>query len=237
MGQARNVLVYHLLCDDTIDERLTGLLARKQAEFDAFADKSVSAEAAARKDVEIDDKSFGKLVQEEIDRINEKNGSVAVEPMLNPELISRQNKEAGAEPFDEKQVVRRKSKIEGVEMDAFIDSRPKIKIRTAAGRILDVGCDYVLRPRERIYEGGVKAKTIKKEPPAGFDILKEFSGAGIEYIDKRAEGGRLWLIDERCELEAFVRQYKEYGFEFVFTRLSKTAGFRPAWYLSTPQKK
>ena len=44
MGQSRSVLVYRLLCDDTIDERITDLLAEKQGEFDAFADDSVAAE-------------------------------------------------------------------------------------------------------------------------------------------------------------------------------------------------
>lgn len=41
MGQARNVLVYRLLCENTIDERITEMLAEKQAIFNAFADKSV----------------------------------------------------------------------------------------------------------------------------------------------------------------------------------------------------
>lgn len=44
MGQSRTVLVYRLLCDDTIDERITDLLAEKQGEFDAFADDSVAAD-------------------------------------------------------------------------------------------------------------------------------------------------------------------------------------------------
>lgn len=44
MGQSRSVLVYRLLCDDTIDERIIDLLAEKQSEFDAFADDSVAAD-------------------------------------------------------------------------------------------------------------------------------------------------------------------------------------------------
>ncbi len=70
MGQARNVLVYRLLCEDTVDERILTILERKQAEFDAFADKSV----AAKESIEIDDKSFGDIIKEEIDRINAKHG-------------------------------------------------------------------------------------------------------------------------------------------------------------------
>lgn len=44
MGQARSVLVYRLLCDDTIDERIMNILEEKQGEFDAFADESKAAE-------------------------------------------------------------------------------------------------------------------------------------------------------------------------------------------------
>ena len=45
MGQVRKVLVFHLLCEDTVDEALMKLLERKQYEFDTFADESVLAEA------------------------------------------------------------------------------------------------------------------------------------------------------------------------------------------------
>lgn len=75
MGQARNVLVYRLLCDDTVDERILTILERKQAEFDAFADESV----AAGESIELDDKTFGDIINDEIDRINEKRGIAAEE--------------------------------------------------------------------------------------------------------------------------------------------------------------
>lgn len=67
MGQARNVLVYRLLADNTIDEKITALLAEKQAIFNAFADKSVAAQ-----NIEVDTKTLGNIIQEEIDRINQK---------------------------------------------------------------------------------------------------------------------------------------------------------------------
>ena len=74
MGQARNVLVYRLLCENTIDERITDLLKQKQKEFDAFADKSVAAEKSENNGV--DDKEFGNIIKEEIDRINKKRGII-----------------------------------------------------------------------------------------------------------------------------------------------------------------
>lgn len=75
MGQARNVLVYRLLCTNTIDEKITELLEQKQAIFDAFADKSVAAEQNESRDVEVDEKKFGQLIQEEINRINAEKGN------------------------------------------------------------------------------------------------------------------------------------------------------------------
>ncbi len=70
MGQTRNVLVYRLLCENTIDERITSILENKQAIFDAFADKSV----AASESMAIDDQTFGDIIKDEIDRINAKHG-------------------------------------------------------------------------------------------------------------------------------------------------------------------
>ena len=70
MGQTRNVLVYRLLCDESVDERITSILESKQAVFDAFADESV----AAAETLELDDKTFGTIMKEEIDRIHTKRG-------------------------------------------------------------------------------------------------------------------------------------------------------------------
>ena len=70
MGQARNVLVYRLLADDTVDERIMDMLSDKQAVFDAFAD--ASSAAAASLDAEVDETTFGNIVKEEIERIEEK---------------------------------------------------------------------------------------------------------------------------------------------------------------------
>lgn len=68
MGQARNVLVYRLLCENTIDEKITELLEEKQGVFDAFADES----EAGKEFFELSDKSFGDLIEEEIERIKNK---------------------------------------------------------------------------------------------------------------------------------------------------------------------
>jgi len=65
MGQVRNVLVYHLLCDNTIDEAMVLLLEQKQKEFDVFADESALAQALD----ELVDKDW---IQKLIERENQK---------------------------------------------------------------------------------------------------------------------------------------------------------------------
>ena len=65
MGQVRNVIVYHLLCPDTIDEAMIDLLEEKQIRFDSFADDSATAMA-------YDDIMDKEWIQELIDKQKEK---------------------------------------------------------------------------------------------------------------------------------------------------------------------
>ncbi len=69
MGQTRNVLVYRLLCENSVDERIMSMLEDKQAIFQAFADQS----EAAGEYREIDEQTFGTIIKEEIERINAKH--------------------------------------------------------------------------------------------------------------------------------------------------------------------
>ena len=80
MGQARNVLVFRLLCENTVDEKISDLLEEKQAIFDAFADKSVAAANTEKSEKEIDETTFGKIIEEEIARIKAKGGAACSEP-------------------------------------------------------------------------------------------------------------------------------------------------------------
>jgi len=65
MGQTRDVLVYRLLADETIDERMLEILSGKQKEFDAFAEDSVIGDLQ----MQTDTSWLTKLVQEEQKRI------------------------------------------------------------------------------------------------------------------------------------------------------------------------
>ncbi|MCR5421384.1 MAG: DEAD/DEAH box helicase [Lachnospiraceae bacterium] len=62
MGQIRNVLVYHLLCEDTIDEAMVERLRIKQEEFNEYAEESAIAEAC---DNLLDRKWINEFVEKE----------------------------------------------------------------------------------------------------------------------------------------------------------------------------
>ena len=76
MGQPRNVYVYRLLCEGTIDERIVDLLEEKQEVFNAFADRS----EVAGKSFELDAKTFGSMIEDEISRIRAKYDPSAQKP-------------------------------------------------------------------------------------------------------------------------------------------------------------
>ena len=72
MGQTRDVIVYRLLCTDSIDEWITKLLEKKQQEFDSFADESIAAQRDLLQDNtqrEIDPKTQKQIFSMEKERI------------------------------------------------------------------------------------------------------------------------------------------------------------------------
>ena len=70
MGQTRSVLVYRLLCLDSIDEHITKLLEKKQREFDTFADESVAAQRDLELEkVEINSRERKQLLASERERV------------------------------------------------------------------------------------------------------------------------------------------------------------------------
>ena len=69
MGQTRDVLVYRLLAEETIDERMLEILSAKQKEFDAFAEDSVIGDLQMQSDTswltELVQKEQARLAQQE----------------------------------------------------------------------------------------------------------------------------------------------------------------------------
>ncbi len=68
MGQVRNVLVYRLLCSDTVDERVTELREQKQVVFDNFADESVTGTEYMKEESE--SKLIKDIIEKERKRLN-----------------------------------------------------------------------------------------------------------------------------------------------------------------------
>ena len=72
MGQVRDVLVFRLLSDETVDERMLEILREKQVAFDNFADKSVVGEES----LELEESTSGdgdwiaKMVKAEKERLS-----------------------------------------------------------------------------------------------------------------------------------------------------------------------
>lgn len=70
MGQTRNVLVFRLLCEDTIDENLMKMVEEKQMIFDTFADES----AAVNQMKDLDKRAVEQMVERERQKVREKVG-------------------------------------------------------------------------------------------------------------------------------------------------------------------
>ena len=68
MGQVKNVLVYHLLCPDTVDEKMMDILSEKQFQFDSFADESAIADAYENK---MDNEWIKRLIEEESEKYSD----------------------------------------------------------------------------------------------------------------------------------------------------------------------
>ena len=69
MGQTRDVLVYRLLADDTIDERMLEILSQKQTQFDNFADESVIGDNQLEAQKAEESSWITKMVKEEQERL------------------------------------------------------------------------------------------------------------------------------------------------------------------------
>ena len=109
MGQTRSVLAFRLLCENTVDERILQIIRDKQKIFDAFADKSSAAAAAAEHDIAVDDKGMGKIIEEEIERIKAENPELAAQV----EREMEETRESGL-GVDDEGAARTGTRAEGV---------------------------------------------------------------------------------------------------------------------------
>lgn len=116
MGQPRNVIVHRLLAEDTIDERILEILSRKQAEFDVYADPSLSGEKGA----EISKKEQESIIEKEIERIKAKYGKTDETP-------KKQNKSKNDDKGTDKQKANKASTKEAKDTGTRNKSNKKPK--------------------------------------------------------------------------------------------------------------
>ena len=128
MGQARNVLVYRLLCEDTVDERITELLEQKQAVFDAFADESV----AALENLELDDKGFRGIIDGEVGRILLKREG---EPAASK--VARPVEEDAPEPDAPSSRVSLTAAEEAPDADAAVDPEYRLEVSLSYSALVE----------------------------------------------------------------------------------------------------
>ena len=62
-------------------------------------------------------------------------------------------------------------------------------------------------------------------------VLELIQKSGFEYVDKRSNGGCLWIIAGQAEGKALTDQCKKLGVSFAFTaKGGRASQKRPAWY-------
>ena len=192
--------------------------------FDAFADISAAASATQKEEQQIDDKTFGKLIQEEIDRINAKNGYTAPEP------------------------AKQETKAEETAPADHSDAEPPKAEQAEPGPAQDESSGHATEPVSQekatadvpvspvpVFEQKPAAETKQAEEtkPEVFSSLEEFmtyvADLGIVTKDNREKSGCLWVkadprIDQILEKQKFGDK------RFKYSTKSKTLGGEPGWY-------
>lgn len=232
MGQTRKVLVYRLLAENTIDERLDSLLGEKQAIFDAFADHSAAATATQIEEQQIDDKTFGKLILEEIERIKAKNGNVVENEQFVYEEMDQVSKKPEMEKEnDEDETTEDIVDVPSSEQLDFFDSinssdSEKQTVSNHSGtRESDISSSSPKNKEEK------QGTTPKEE--ASFASIDEFMNYlmynNITYVDNRPKNGCLWISSEGIGTFQNIRVS---GKKLMFSKASKALGGKSGWYIS-----
>ena len=76
------------------------------------------------------------------------------------------------------------------------------------------------------------SSTVKSNKQAPDRTLEgRLAQEGLEIIDKRPQGGTLWVVGS-AELASFFKELQTHGFNFVFmNRGGRAVKRRPSWYL------
>jgi hypothetical protein len=76
----------------------------------------------------------------------------------------------------------------------------------------------------------LKIKAVKSiSKPVASEVRSYFESCGLKVIDKRGEGGRLWVLGTQYEISSYVNEaIRKFGIMGQYTS-SKDSGFKPGW--------
>ena len=221
MGQTRKVLVYRLLAVNTIDERIDEMLTEKQAIFNAFADISAAAASTQNEERQIDDKTFGKLIQEEIDRINRENQGSEIHQSNETNYVQSIYSEKTVNPEVEK------TKSPGKQ---FSETR-KQPIREpipVTETTQPVSRDSTMYSQKRMTD----VELVRMDSIDG--LLKFVRRKGGKIVDNRPKNGCLWIRSEPM-IDPVMKtiKIKVDDIEKQFGYASSTRAFdgKAGWYI------
>lgn len=202
MGQTRNVLVYRLLCANTVDDKITELLKEKQDLFDAFADKS----EAARESAELDNRTFGDIIQSEIDRIKAKKGysetSAKNEPFNRQTEYSEQKTSKATTSFSSSQLHTETEANHrgGQSYETQKQRDAQMRINAIVQRMAEA------KQEVPIYQRGLPAQ---EELRKGYHEIMKFMWQQEEpAVDSF---GRRWVRCELCNRITLESEFVSYG--------------------------
>ncbi len=183
MGQSRNVIVYRLCCEDSIDERMLEILDRKKEQFEVFADESISGDRSL--DMNENDEDVKQAISDEIDNIKRRHGILV-------ENDSFKNSEEGQEWHDEQM-------IESHMQFQKIENRGRARHVGEAQRYRILNRDNFTCQKCGRYGPGAKDENGNPmpEPKDGYAIMevdhkKPFSLGGSDDDDN------LWTLCDKC---------------------------------------
>ena len=217
-------------------DRDTNLLQRIKAKAFKLMNPDDKKEDKSDKDDKKDDRMNDKMNDRMNDRMNDNYNMETVAAALNPKECSMENltdqrsKEKGRGLFSS----ARTSSSVSVDMPEHIDVMSEERKMTKAAVL-----DPVLRTMDNTSDNSKIEKptviTKSRQQTAACqvgtdDITRFLKSVNVSYVDKRANGGSLWIIGGK-ELAGIVSKAEKMGYIFRFKKMGgKATKNQPAWW-------
>ncbi|MBO5571008.1 MAG: hypothetical protein J6A79_19090, partial [Clostridia bacterium] len=168
---------------------------------------------------QIDDKTFGKLIEEEIERINNKNGRMT-EPrnrqliMDNEKRALKENHSVGIVHKEEKPVKHTSSsrrRIDGTREINWNEVAGRRNIEKKKVSLSNVQTDSLVFDMER--------------------LIQYLNKNNVKYIDNRGKNGCLWIESDEAHND-MMKAIRIDGKKLGYSQKSKALKGQPGWYIS-----